>query len=86
MSNISQQMRLYLTPVRHPAGDQTDAGNTMSQIAGGRRLSLAGGIRRRGREVDHHVVPTAHVHKRAAQPRSGGEQGSDDLRTTVASW
>src|SRR4051794_27454542 len=30
-------------------------------------------------------TPTAHVHERASHPRSGAEQGSDDLRTTVAS-
>src|SRR5258707_10829481 len=29
-------------------------------------------------------TPTAHVHERAAHPRSSAEQGSDDLRTTVA--
>ena len=29
-------------------------------------------------------TPTAHVHERAAHPRSGAEQGSEDLRTTVA--
>ncbi len=29
-------------------------------------------------------TPTAHVHERAAHPESGAEQGSEDLRTTVA--
>lgn len=29
-------------------------------------------------------TPTAHVHERAAHPKSGAEQGSEDLRTTVA--
>ena len=29
-------------------------------------------------------TPTAHVHERAAHPRSSAEQGSEDLRTTVA--
>ena len=28
--------------------------------------------------------PTAHVHERAAHPGSGAEQGSEDLRSTVA--
>ena len=30
-------------------------------------------------------TPTAHVHERAAHPRLGAEQGSEDLRTTAAS-
>jgi nitrilase len=29
-------------------------------------------------------TPTAHVLERGAQPESGAEQGSEDLRTTVA--
>ena len=29
-------------------------------------------------------TPVAHVHERAAYPKSGTEQGSEDLRTTVA--
>jgi len=28
-------------------------------------------------------TPTAHFHERPAHPKSGAEQGSDDLRTTV---
>jgi nitrilase len=29
-------------------------------------------------------TPAAHIHERAAYPRSGAEQGSEDLHTTVA--
>jgi aliphatic nitrilase len=29
-------------------------------------------------------TPTAHVHERDVQPKSGAEQGPEDLRTTIA--